>query len=236
MPEDHGMGAEPWLLVRCVWVGEDEARGRALLERLVRAAPPEHSEIGPVSWTQWQDAADALFPQEARGFWRNTAFSRMDEDALDTITAVAAALPGRGTSVDIHHLGGAFSRVPARSTAFPNRTARFWMTINGNWQEPGEDAARPAGRGRELPRPRVHRAPRGPHPEGLRRGDLSPAAAGQTALRSGEPVPGELQRHALPPPARRGSAVVLVAAEHVQGESGVGERTAGAHLGGHPDH
>src|SRR5699024_8513187 len=63
------------------------------------------------------------------------------EDALDTITAVAAALPGRGTSVDIHHLGGAFSRVPARSTAFPNRTARFWMTINGNWQEPGEDAA-----------------------------------------------------------------------------------------------
>src|SRR5699024_3280805 len=115
MPEEHRMGAEPWLLVRCVWVGEDEARGRALLERLVRAAPPEHSESGPVS--------------------------RMDEDALDTITAVAAALPGRGTSVDIHHLGGAFSRVPARSTAFPNRTARFWMTINGNWQEPGEDAA-----------------------------------------------------------------------------------------------
>src|SRR5690625_1920236 len=50
MPEEHGMGAEPWLLVRCVWVGEDEARGRALLERLVRAAPPEHSEIGPVPW------------------------------------------------------------------------------------------------------------------------------------------------------------------------------------------
>ncbi|MDN6304093.1 MAG: BBE domain-containing protein [Brachybacterium sp.] len=50
----------------------------------------------------------------------------------------AAALPGRGTSVDIHHLGGAFARVPAQSTAFPHRTARFWMTINGYWQEPGE--------------------------------------------------------------------------------------------------
>lgn len=141
MPAEHGMGEEPWLLVRCAWVGEDEARGRALLERLVRAAPPERSEIGPVSWTQWQSAADALFPDDARGFWRNTAFSRMDEDALDTITAVAAALPGRGTSVDIHHLGGAFSRVPARSTAFPHRTARFWMTLNGYWREPGEDAA-----------------------------------------------------------------------------------------------
>src|SRR5699024_8595384 len=52
MPPELGMGEEPWLLVRCAWVGEDEARGRALLERLVRAAPPERSEIGPVSWTQ----------------------------------------------------------------------------------------------------------------------------------------------------------------------------------------
>ncbi|WP_394216210.1 FAD-binding oxidoreductase [Brachybacterium vulturis] len=140
MPAERGMGEEPWLLLRCVWVGEDEARGRELLERLRATAPPDESEIGPVSWPQWQSAADEFFPDQARGFWRNTAFSQMDEDALDTITAVAAALPGRGTSVDIHHLGGAFARVPAQATAFPNRTAQFWMTINGYWQEPGEDA------------------------------------------------------------------------------------------------
>lgn len=96
--------------------------------------------IGPVAWQQWQSAADELFAGDARGFWRDTAFSQMDEDALDTTTAVAPALPGRGTSVDIHHLGGAFSRVPAQSTAFPNRAARFWMIINGYWREPGEDA------------------------------------------------------------------------------------------------
>lgn len=139
MPAERGMGEEPWLLLRCTWVGEDEARGRALLERIRGAAPPDELEVGPVSWPQWQSATDDQIPAEARGFWRNTAFSRMDEDALDTITAVAAALPGRGTSVDIHHLGGAFARVPARSTAFPNRSARFWMTINGCWQEAGED-------------------------------------------------------------------------------------------------
>ncbi|ATG53326.1 FAD-linked oxidoreductase [Brachybacterium vulturis] len=140
LPQHRGMGDEPWLLLRCTWVGEDEARGRALLERLCRAAPPDETDIGPISWPQWQSAADALFTDAARGFWRNTAFSRMDEDALDTITAVAAALPGRGTSVDIHHLGGAFARVPAQSTAFPNRSARFWMTVNGYWHEPDEDA------------------------------------------------------------------------------------------------
>ncbi|MDN5900437.1 MAG: FAD-binding oxidoreductase [Brachybacterium sp.] len=140
MPQERGMGDEPWLLLRCTWVGEDEARGRALLERLRRVAPPDEIDVGPISWPQWQSAADALFTEEARGFWRNTAFSRMDEDALDTITAIAAALPGRGTSVDIHHLGGAFARVPEQSTAFPNRSARFWMTVNGYWHEPDQDA------------------------------------------------------------------------------------------------
>ncbi|ASK67170.1 FAD-linked oxidoreductase [Brachybacterium avium] len=140
LPQHRGMGDEPWLLLRCTWVGEDEARGRALLERLSQAAPPDEADIGPISWPQWQSAADALFTVAARGFWRNTAFSRMDEDALDTITAVAAALPGRGTSIDIHHLGGAFARVSPQATAFPNRTARFWMAINGYWHDPSEDA------------------------------------------------------------------------------------------------
>ncbi|WP_177371018.1 hypothetical protein [Brachybacterium vulturis] len=70
-----------------------------------------------------------LYPDGSRGFWRNAAFSRMDEEVLDAILEIAEALPGRGTGVDIHHLGGAFARVPDESTAFPNRTARFWMTI-----------------------------------------------------------------------------------------------------------
>ena len=75
----------------------------------------------------------------ARAASGNVAFTRMDEGALDTILDIARAIPGRGTGVDIHHLGGAFARVPEESTAFPNRTARFWMTIYGFWQEEGED-------------------------------------------------------------------------------------------------
>ena len=139
-PAEHGMGEEPWLLLRCLWAGEDQARGRELLEQLRRAAPPDEADVGPVPWLQWQSATDALYPDDARGFWRNTAFSQMDEDALDTITAIAQALPGRGTSVEIHHLGGAFARVPAHTTAFPHRGARFSLAITGYWSDPQDDA------------------------------------------------------------------------------------------------
>ncbi|WP_425548382.1 FAD-binding oxidoreductase [Brachybacterium paraconglomeratum] len=140
MPEHLGMGDEAWLMIRCAYVGDDVKAGNLLLDRLRRAAPPDDQTSGVIDWPRWQSAMDDLFPTGSRGFWRNVAFSRMDEDALDALTSIAAAIPGRGTAVDIHHLGGAFARVPEESTAFPNRTARFWMTIYGFWQEEGEDA------------------------------------------------------------------------------------------------
>lgn len=140
MPEDLGMGDEAWLMIRCAYVGDDVRAGNLLLDRLRRAAPPDDQTSGPISWPQWQSAMDGLYPDGARGFWRNASFSRMDEDALDALTAIASAIPGRGTAVDIHHLGGAFARVPEDSTAFPTRSSRFWMAINGFWQDAEEDA------------------------------------------------------------------------------------------------
>lgn len=139
-PEAAGTDDETWLIIRCVHVGEDEQQGQRLLDRLRRAAPPDEQTTGPIDWIRWQCAVDDLYPDGSRGFWRNIAFTEMDEGALDTILDIAAAIPGRGTGVDIHHLGGAFARVPEASTAFPNRSARFWMTIYGFWQEEGEDS------------------------------------------------------------------------------------------------
>ena len=139
-PADQLGGTEPWLIIRCAYVGEDRPRGMALLERLLRVAPPEEQSIGPVSWPRWQSASDGLFPAGSRGFWRNLALPQVDEEVLDAILEISAALPSPGTGVEIHLLGGAFGRVPAAATAFPNRTARFWMTIFGFWQDPAEDA------------------------------------------------------------------------------------------------
>ena len=45
----------------------------------------------------------------------------------------------QGTGIDIHHIGGAFARVPQDATAFPNRSARYRLDIYGFWQDPTDD-------------------------------------------------------------------------------------------------
>ncbi|MDQ4046927.1 MAG: BBE domain-containing protein, partial [Actinomycetota bacterium] len=32
-----------------------------------------------------------------------------------------------------------FGRVPEEATAFPNRSARYWLNVYGFWQDPSED-------------------------------------------------------------------------------------------------
>lgn len=139
MPEYGGADGQPSLMIRCAYVGEDPAQGTLLLDRLRRAAPPDEQTTGPISWPEWQSTMDVHFPFRSHGFWRNVAFTRMDEDALEAVLDVASRIPGPGHAIDIHHLGGAFARVPEEATAFPNRTSRFWMNIYGAWQESYED-------------------------------------------------------------------------------------------------
>lgn len=137
---DHG--ADPWLMIHSVWLGEDPELGEQHLERLAHAAPPDDAVSGLVSWPAWQGARDDLLPTGSRGVWRNVSFSHLDEDALDRLLDVADALPSTSTELEIRHLGGAFARVAEDATAFPHRAARFMLSLHAMWDDPSEDAAR----------------------------------------------------------------------------------------------
>ena len=134
-----GLGEAPMLTIQCVWVGEDLTRGEKHVQRLLRAAPPTLARIGPVSWESWQGARSEMLPEGARGLWRNASFRRLDEEVLDALTDVAEALPGRGASLDLHLLGGAFARVPDGATAFPHRGGRLMVSLHLAWQDAGDD-------------------------------------------------------------------------------------------------
>jgi len=97
-----------------------------------------------VSWTAWQSQADSLFPKGVRAYWKNTSFDRLDDATIEVIASHAAEQTWRGTAFDIHHMGGAFGRVPADATPFPDRSAAYWLNIYGFWRDPADDAARVA--------------------------------------------------------------------------------------------
>lgn len=140
LPLDFEVGEDPVLVIGFAWVGDDQEEGLRLVDRLRAEAPPDAAEIGPVRWPAWQSALDALFPKGSRGYWKNVSFSRLDEEVIDVLLGFASEVSWYGTGVDIHHLGGFFGRVPEGATAFPNRSARYWLNVYGYWQDPAEDA------------------------------------------------------------------------------------------------
>ncbi|WP_461189181.1 FAD-binding oxidoreductase [Arthrobacter sp. Z4-13] len=138
-PPDFGMGDEPWMILGFAWVSDDHQAGLNLVDQLRAVAPPDEEEVGSASWLDWQSAMDAVFPKGSRGYWKNVSFSRLDGEVADAVVGFASELAWQGTGIDIHHLEGAFGRVPEEATAFPNRSARYWLNIYGFWQDPAED-------------------------------------------------------------------------------------------------
>jgi len=143
-PSDFELGDDPLMLLGWAWAGDDRVAAERTLDALRRAAPPEREIVEPVRWTAWQSQADSLFPKGVRAYWKNTSFDRLDDATIEVIASHAAEQTWRGTAFDIHHMGGAFGRVSADATPFPDRSAAYWLNIYGFWRDPADDAARVA--------------------------------------------------------------------------------------------
>ena len=140
-PHDWGLGDEPRMLLGFVWANSFLKEGARAIDELRRAAPPDLEIVEPMKWTAWQSAVDELFPKGVRAYWKNTSFDLMDEAVIDVLVRRGSEQRWRGTGFDVHHLGGAFGRVPESATPFPGRTAQFWLNIYGFWADPTDDEA-----------------------------------------------------------------------------------------------
>lgn len=99
-----------------------------------------------MKWTAWQFAVDGLFPKSVRAYWKNTSFDLRDDAVIEVFVRRGSGQSWRGTGFDVHHLGGAFDRVPESATPFPGRTAQFWLNVYGFWNDAADDAADVAAR------------------------------------------------------------------------------------------
>ncbi len=135
------MGDDTLMLVGFTWVGDDQAEGERLVDLLRALAKPDDEAVEPARWVEWQSAADELFPRGSRAYWKNVPFDNLTEREIAAILDHVGRLAA-GSAADIHHMGGAVSRVPADATAFPDRMARYWINIYGFWGDAAQDAQR----------------------------------------------------------------------------------------------
>ncbi len=140
-PADWEMGDRPLMFAGYAWAGHDHETGRAVVQGLVDACPPDVAMTDPTPWTAFQSAFDTAMPRGVRAYWRNAWFAGDDDAVLDAIEEGCGAQARVGTAVDLHFMRGAFARVPEDATAFPDRSAHLWLNIYGFWADPEDDEA-----------------------------------------------------------------------------------------------
>jgi FAD/FMN-containing dehydrogenase len=140
-PAEWEIGTDAVMLVGFTWVGDDQSEADHLLDRLRALAPPDEQDVKHNPWVEWQSAADGLFPRGSRAYWKNVAFDALGETEIAAVLEHVERLTP-GSAADIHHMGGQMARVPESATAFPDRSARFWLNIYGFWSDAIDDAVR----------------------------------------------------------------------------------------------
>jgi hypothetical protein len=64
----------------------------------------------------------------------------LSDELIDALVASDAQRPAPESGIIIRALGGAISRIADDATAYPHRSARFNVSIDGSWHDPALDA------------------------------------------------------------------------------------------------
>ncbi len=135
------LGEDTLMMIGFTWAGADTAEADRVVDGMRSLAKPDGESMEPTRWVDWQSQADGLFPRGSRAYWKNVPFDRLGDVEMTAILGHADRLSA-GSAADIHHMGGAVSRVPEDGTAFPDRSARYWLNVYGYWSDPAQDAER----------------------------------------------------------------------------------------------
>jgi FAD/FMN-containing dehydrogenase len=137
-PPAWQLGDDRLLIIGFSWAAPHRPEVDKLIGRLRAAAAPDEEVIQPSRWVEWQSQADGLFPRGVRAYWKNVALDHLASDVIDAIVRHSESLP-RGIAIDIHHMDGAFAGVPEEATAFPDRSARYWLNLYSFWADAPDD-------------------------------------------------------------------------------------------------
>ncbi len=144
LPEDPALPppvqGRSCVVTGAVYVGDAEEGLRALAP-LGQLGTPVFDLTMPMPFTVVQSAFDALTPRgKFRQYWKSHYLDELGDDAIDAWAALALDRAQPLCLMNIWHLGGAIAAVGAEDTAFAERSAKYMVSIEGNWRDPALDA------------------------------------------------------------------------------------------------
>jgi FAD/FMN-containing dehydrogenase len=138
MPE--AVHDRPVAIVGGVYAGELEA-GMRVVQPLRELGTVLLDMSGPTPFVSVQSGFDGLFPRnQLRAYWKALHLKALDDEAIDVFAGWALDRPAPPTLVNMFHMGGAIGDVGPEDTAFPERSAPYLVSIDGQWTDAGNDA------------------------------------------------------------------------------------------------
>jgi hypothetical protein len=105
--------------------------GEHVLQPLREFGSPLVDQVGPMPYTEFQQALDPAYLPGSHHYWKSSMLSELSDEAFNTMISHFAKRPMPMCHVVIEELGGAVSRVGVDETAFPHRDARYSFLILG---------------------------------------------------------------------------------------------------------
>jgi FAD/FMN-containing dehydrogenase len=134
----HNQGC---LVVGGVYAGPAD-EGMQVMQPLRALGTPLADISQPMPFTAVQTAFDAFFPMgKLQSYWKAQNLASLSDEAIGVIAARANQRPSPLTMVATFQMGGAINRVGPNDTAYGERTASWMSSIDGNWENPADNAA-----------------------------------------------------------------------------------------------
>jgi FAD/FMN-containing dehydrogenase len=130
----------PVAIVGGVYTG-DPGDGMRVMQPLRELGTVLFDMSAPTPFVAVQTGFDALFPRNRlRAYWKALHLDGLGDEAIDAIADRALDRPAPLTLVNTFHMGGAIADVGPEETAFPERTAPYLVSIDGQWTDARDDA------------------------------------------------------------------------------------------------
>ncbi len=120
--------------IEVCWAG-DHAEGEAWLKGLRAFGNPVKDSIGPMPYVRMQTSFDELLANGLYYYAKNGFLTGIDDAGIDRVLDVFQRNPGL-FSLFFDPCDGAYQRVAADATAFPNRDAMYWLGLVAVWPTP----------------------------------------------------------------------------------------------------
>jgi FAD/FMN-containing dehydrogenase len=116
--------------------------GREVIQPLVQAARPTIDSVRPMYYAELQEIFGRM-PFGLRNYWSGRFLRELPDEAIE-VTANHLRPPDVFGTILLEPMHGAGTRVPADTTAFAGREAKYNATFIGFWENPDDDERRVA--------------------------------------------------------------------------------------------